>query len=631
MKRWVLFLIFIILTPFARGQRNYATSSVLSAGKWVKVAAGGQGIFKISGSFLYQAGFGSPISSNSIRIYGHGGGVLPESNLKQSIDDLPELQIEVADGGDGILDKDDYFLFYSSGSNQWSYNKVTQKYEFIKNPYSDISYFFIQLGQEKGARLVEKSTTSSHTISTDQFTEHIRFERDSFNFLNSGREWYGEAFGNEYPSARTFQVASEGAIIGSRFEITSEVVGRSFDNPNKLAVSINGKTLFQHTTPAVVGTLLEPIANVSRLTTEGLIDANAVTVGYDFTPGSANGQSWLNWFEVVFRKSLKQSSDSFFSFRDPLVVGNNQVAAFILTSSNPNLTIWDVTERGNYYKLKTEFINNQYRFKDDANVLREYISFDAKLAKQPILIGPVANQNLHGEGFHDMVIVADPSMLSEAKRLAQFRNSINGLRVFVTDPLSIYNEFSSGSTDPAAIRNFLKMLYDRAGNNNLNRPKYLLLFGGTSFRYKEQPSAKKNLIPSYQTLSSLDPLTSYVSDDFFGYLDDADDINTNLPAPLLDLAVGRIPARTLSQAKMVVDKIINYQTQSDFGPWRNEITFVADDEDFDLHFKDAEAHAAIIEQEQKVWNLNKIYLDAYKQSSGTGGSRYPDVNTNITK
>jgi hypothetical protein len=377
--------------------------------------------------------------------------------------------------------------------------------------------------------------------------------------------------------------------------------------------------------------LLEPIANASRLFSEGVIDANAITVRYDFIPGSENGQSWLNWFEVVFRKSLKQFNDSFLSFRDPSVVGINQIVSYSLASVNPNLLIWEVTERGNYNKLKTEFTDNQYRFKDDANVLREYIAFDPKLAKQPILIGSVANQNLHAEGFYDMVIVADPSMLSEAKRLAQFRSTNNGLRVFVTDPISIYNEFSSGSTDPAAIRNFLKMLYDRAGNNPVNRPKYLLLFGGTSFKYKEQSSEKKNLIPSYQSNSSLDPLTSYVSDDFFAYLDDTDDVNTNIPAPMLDVAVGRIPARTLTQAKMVVDKIINYQTKSDFGPWRNELTLVADDEDFDLHFQDAEAHAAIVEQEQKVWNLNKIYLDAFKQSSGTGGSRYPDVNASITK
>ena len=631
MKRWVLFLAVLTLTPFARGQKNYATSSVLSAGKWIKVATDQQGVFKVTGTFLNQAGYPSPINSSSIRLFGHGGAVLPESNSAQAVDDLTALQIEVVDGGDGVFDKDDYFLFYAPGVNQWLYNSASQQFEFLKNPYADVAYYFIAVGAAPGLRLVEKAIATSPTATTNQFTEHIRFERDSFNFLNSGKEWYGETFGNEYPFSRTYQVATEGAIVGSRFDFTSEVVGRSFNNPNKLTVAINGKSLFQHTTPAAMGTLLEPIANVSRLTAEGNVEANGLAVRYDFTPGSASGQAWLNWFDIIFRKTLKQSNDSFLSFRDPHVVGPNQIAAFRLASTNPNLKIWEVTEKGGYYKLKTEFIANQHQFIDDANTLREYIAFDPQLTKQPVLIGNVPNQNLHGEGFYDMVIVADPAMLTEAKRLAQFRQSKSGLRVLVVDPVSIYNEFSSGSTDPSAIRNFLKMFYDRAGDNFANRPKYLLLFGGTSYKFKEQERDKKNLIPSYQSASSLDPLTSYVSDDFFGYLDDEDDINTNIPSPMLDLAVGRIPVRTIAQAKIAVDKIINYQTQSDFGPWRNEITLVADDEDFDLHLRDAEAHAALVEQGQSVWNLNKIYLDAFQQSSGTGGSRYPDVNASINK
>lgn len=631
MKRWVFFLSILTFASIARGQKNYATSSVLSAGKWVKVATEGKGVFKVTGSFLNQAGFSAPITAASIRLFGHGGGVLPESNKTQSVDDLQALQIEVVDGGDGILDKDDYFLFYAPGTSQWMYNKQLKKFEFIKNHYSDLAYFFIQVGETPGARIVEKQINAIPTISSEQFTEHIRYERDSFNFLNSGREWYGETFGNDYPSVRTFQIATEGAIIGSRFEFMSEVVGRSFNNPNKLAVAINGKSLFDHITPAAIGTLLEPIANVSRLTAEGTVDANTLTVRYDFTPGNSSGQSWLNWFDIVFRKSLKQSNDSFLAFRDPYVVGANQIASYSLGSTNPNLKIWEVTETGRYSMLKTRFTGNQHQFIDDASELKEYISFDPRLSRTPVFIGAVPNQNLHGEGVYDMVIVADQSMLNEAKRLGQFRTSKNGLRVLVTDPISIYNEFSSGGIDPAAIRNFLKMLYDRASGNPINRPKYLLLFGGTSFRYKERSGDKKNLIPSFQTTSSLDPLTSYVSDDFFGYLDDEDDINLNIPAPLLDIAIGRIPARTVLQAKMVVDKIINYQTQSDFGPWRNEITLVADDEDFDLHFQDAEAHARIVEQGQSVWNLNKIYIDAFKQSSGTGGSRYPDVNAAINK
>jgi len=141
----------------------------------------------------------------------------------------------------------------------------------------------------------------------------------------------------------------------------------------------------------------------------------------------------------------------------------------------------------------------------------------------------------------------------------------------------VFNEFSSGSFDPTAIRNYIKMFYDKAGNNIASRPKYLLLFGAASYVYREEPGSEKNNVPSFQSESSLDPLTSYVTDDYFGFLDDVDDIETPNLIPALDIGIGRIPARTLAQAKNVVDKIISYHAPTNFGSWRNDVALIADD------------------------------------------------------
>jgi len=630
MKRWLLFLTLSALSLFAEGQKKYASSSVLSTGKWVKISTEGQGIFKVTASFLKTAGYTS-ISSSAIRVFGNGGAVLPESNGFQSVDDLVENTIEVKDGGDGIMDGEDYFLFYAPGANRWDFDTSTQKFSYHKNPYADLAYYFIEIGSNNGIRIAEKAVTGPSSQTIDSFTELIRYERDSINFLNSGREWYGETFGNGYPNTRSFQLETSGLVAQSPFEFTSEIVGRSFENPNKMSVALNGQTLFQHSTSPSIGSLLEPVANVSRLTAGGTLNGAGLSIRYDFAGSNANAQGWLNWFQLIFRKTLNQNGLPYLTFRDPTIVGVNKQVTYKIQSASPGLQVWEVTDPRKANHLKSTFSNAVLSFTDDASQLREYVSFDPQQAKQPLLVGSVPNQNLHGDGVYDMVVVADKSMLQEAKRLAQFRQTTNGIRTLVVDPETIYNEFSSGSPDPTAIRNYMKMLYDRAGKDQAQRPKYLLLFGGTSFRFKEEKGKKNNLVPSYESESSLDPLTSYVSDDYYGYLDDADDINTNIPAPLLDLAIGRIPARTTQQARIAVDKIIAYQTQSQFGPWRNEITMVADDEDFDLHFKDAEAHATLIDKETPVWNVNKLYLDAFEQVSGTGGSRYPEVNENITK
>jgi hypothetical protein len=138
-----------------------------------------------------------------------------------------------------------------------------------------------------------------------------------------------------------------------------------------------------------------------------------------------------------------------------------------------------------------------------------------------------------------------------------------------------------------------------------------------------------NLLPVFESPFSTDPLTSYVSDDFFGLLDDNDDVNSVTPVAYLDIGIGRVPASTAAQAKAYVDKVIAYGRS--FGPWRNQMTFVADDEDQNTHLNDAELISGTAASTGPLLNRLKIYLDAYVQESGSGGSRYPQVNDAINR
>lgn len=48
----------------------------------------------------------------------------------------------------------------------------------------------------------------------------------------------------------------------------------------------------------------------------------------------------------------------------------------------------------------------------------------------------------------------------------------------------VYNEFSSGAQDISAIRDMMRMFYERAGADATKMPRYLLLFGDASFDYR---------------------------------------------------------------------------------------------------------------------------------------------------
>ena len=87
----------------------------------------------------------------------------------------------------------------------------------------------------------------------------------------------------------------------------------------------------------------------------------------------------------------------------------------------------------------------------------------------------------------------------------------------------VYNEFSGGTPDPTSIRDFMKMLYDKAGSNFNDLPQYLLLYADASFDPQTgRTQDEKNLIPTYESVNSISPTSSYCSDDFFGCLDNTE-------------------------------------------------------------------------------------------------------------
>jgi hypothetical protein len=154
-----------------------------------------------------------------------------------------------------------------------------------------------------------------------------------------------------------------------------------------------------------------------------------------------------------------------------------------------------------------------------------------------------------------MIIISHPMFLAEAERLKKMHEQKDNLKVIVVTPQQIYNEFSGGMQDLAGLRMFGKMLYDRA-SNQIELPDYLLLFGDASYNNRvRSTNGNTNFIPVYESAASLDLIKSYCTDDFFGLLDDNESEGDSSP---IDIAIGRLPSKTLDEAKAMVDKILDY-------------------------------------------------------------------------
>ena len=327
--------------------------------------------------------------------------------------------------------------------------------------------------------------------------------------------------------------------------------------------------------------------------------------------------------------------DNYTFFRSLSARGN--ASRFVIQGADASTLVFDVTDGVNPQQMETSLNGTELSFSIPASAsLREFVVVKPSQIKAPVTVGEVANQNLHALPQQDMIIIAQPNFTTQAERLAEAHRTKDNLTVRVVTPESIYNEFSSGTPDATAYRRFMKMFYDRQ-TSEADAPKYLLLFGDGSFDNRKLTSAWKsvdmsNMLLTYQTENSLSS-QSYVIDDYFGFLDDADN-KKSLQNKKLCLGIGRFPIRTVEQATQMVDKVISYMENRNTGSWKNNLCFMADDGSntdgfMTEHMEFADQLAGYVESEHPEFLVNKLYYDAYKKDMTAG--TYPDVRSGLQK
>ncbi|WP_276500851.1 type IX secretion system sortase PorU [Terrimonas pollutisoli] len=611
-------------------QRSYASHSVLASGNWYQLSVTTAGIYKIDLAFLNRLGVNTTsLSSQTVQLFGNGGQMLAEANAGLWLDDLQENAIMVVDGGDGVLNGNDHILFYAPGPDQWLKDSANQRFIHKKNIYSDKTFYYLRIGAN-GKRVKEAPHAGSPTIFISSFSGRYFHELDTVNFLNSGKEWYGEEFSN-MPGrglTRSFPVTISNIVSGSQLTVQANCVARSAGAGSFFDIQLNNAALGKlNIQPVGTGPYDQFAQQAVHLSAAVLLQENNV-ISYTYAPGSFNAQGWLNWFELFYRQQLSLKNLDQLLFRDWASVGNH-TGEFVIAEVSSASQVWDITDPLTPVSMPSSITGNTLKFSNNCSRLKEYIVFKETNLLTPVSGGKIANQDLHATAPVDYIIITHPPFLSQAQRLARFHEQRNGLRSLVVTTDQVYHEFASGSPDPVAIRDFVKMYYDKYNADPATRLRYLLLFGDACYDYRNRLINNTNFVPAWQSAISLDVLSTYTSDDFFGFLDDTEDINSGVASNYLDIGIGRVPAKNIDEAKNFVDKVEAYFDAKSYGPWRTNLTFIADDEDQNLHLQDAEQVSGTAANTAPLFDLQKIYLDAYQQESGSGGGRYPTANQAI--
>ncbi len=617
----LLLLSFLFLSSFSQGNTN----SVLANGNWYKIAVQQDGIFKISYSNLSDLGINtSNLSCSNIRVFGNGGGMLPKLNSDFRHNGLQENAILVVDNnGNDIFESNDYILFYGQSADKWSFNETDSRFHHQKNLFSRKTYYFITTDLGSGGKRIQSKNTQNFDVSVNEFDDYKFHEEELENFIKSGAQWYGEKF--DLTNSYNFNFSFPNLVQNSSVYVKTSVAARSFSS-SSFSIKANSNSIQSISVAQVDAHYTADYAKLSTKFTTFTGTSN-IELAVSYIPPQNTSVGWLNYIELNARRQLKMSGNQML-FRDSKSVADSVNAKFVLSNATSSITIWDVTNPVNVSERNTNFSSNQMTFIAKADSLKEYLAFNGNSYYSPELKGKIANQDLHGFGAEvEYVIVSHPDFLSAANELAQYHQQKDGINTIVVTPQQIYNEFSTAAQDITAIRDFMRYLYKKP-NSEL---KYLLLLGDASYDPLNRVSNNTNFVPSFQSNNSVSPTQSYVTDDFFGLLDDTEG---NFSNDLVDIGIGRFPVQTLSEANNMVDKVKNYNGKMAFGDWRNKVTFIADDGDADdgnTHMWQADSLANIINDNYQNINIKKIYLDAFTQESTPGGPRSPDAQQAITE
>lgn len=611
-------------------------NSVLATGNWYKFYVEKTGVHRLSYSFLSQLGLDlSGVSSDQIKVYSHGGGMLPLLNSDNVHYDPPQLPLQVFDGNDGQLNPGDFILFYAESTIGWNVESQTHI-----NAYADRAFYYVTINGEMPNRIqtVQNLNVSPSEVVTN-YDNFQYYEVDETSLSLVGRRWFGDRFDIE--TERTYEFQFKNLITSEPLNYDIEF-GAISSVSTLFNISINGTDLNN----VVVGANGDSLpSNGSGVSSETNVSSDDITLTLNYNKnGNPAARGFLDYIRLRAKCELSADNEQFM-FQNQDISNTSTIVEYQLINATNISQVWKIDDFTSISSYNNSNGDSTFSIITSHNTDTKYIAISPNDYYTPRILQSdriVENQNLKGTIFTntqgsfedvDYVIITRSDYISHANRLANIRRNNNNLNVKVVELNKIYNEFSSGKQDIVAIRNFLKYIYDNASSPE-NRIKYLCLLGDTSVDYKNRLQGNNNIVPTFQNFGSFSTTrSSFMSDDFFTMMDDNEGNMSS--ANKMDFAVGRIVVDTQEEARQAIDKIVEYEARESYDDWRNDFVLISDDVDESWEHLSIQVNLdnlgdEISENKPNI-NVNKIHSDAFQQQTSAGGDRYPTVNEEINE
>ena len=613
-----LFLLFVWCLPNSGNSQQPINKSLFAGGRWVKIETTTAGIHKIETVWLKNAGFQHP---ENVRLFGSRNEAMTRLNSASRGNrpvQIPLTRYMEAGGTESLL-------FFVQGDVRLDHDRVTNQYFHTRNQSARGKSWFY-LTEDAGANMthqVAEQPTGTTDISTTAYDDFSWWEGENLNLLESGSKWFTTLIsgGASLSNSFSFQDRLENEPV--KFKVLA--AGRSV-SPTGMGLAINGSgsgnVLFRPIQQAAES----DFASLDSIQTSRLLSGTTINLSLRYN-GGATDQCWLDFATVQLRRTLNYRGTPLI-FRDGRTIGKDKIAEYMVKGATAGLLVWEITNPLLPSRVNYQLSNGQLSFRFKCDSLRTFLLFDPQAAYPGVTKSvEVKNAEIFSAEVPQYLILAPSLFLSQAERLAHFHRQNSGLTVAVIPTESIFNELSGGYPDISALRDYFRSLYQQKKAQEGSALKYLLLFGkGTCDPVHDPGENNPNWIPTWQSENSISAVNSFVSDDFYGRLDLGDGDQTGD----IDVGIGRIPAATVAEATIAVDKIVHYHEAATLGEWRNNICFIGDDEDNNLHVNDSERLADQVIRNHPEYSTTKIYFDAYPQLL-TPEERYPGATEAIRR
>jgi len=571
------------------------------------------GVARLTGAALMSAAGVAPgVSFSNIAVYAGLPDTAPvamtDSILEPGLKLIPVERIDR--DGDGILGANDEIRFWAHGPNQWKRDSASPiGWRYSINPYTRSRKYLVRLDASSPSPSLKAAASGESPASypsvlqpvwggkPDKLKE-LEIGKSSVTEPNLGKSWYW--------------VASETA---GRVEFPALGASR----PGKVTDSVIAQVVtVQNSWFGAAGSDLDSFGIVGDPTDWTLVDgdvgawkgAGLESKGDAFRLAFSGSRLAVAGIQLGYQRDLTLSESAVFPapqtgsvsiavpdgkscwvLEDGVAVRACAIRSGRLVDSAISSNTWYA-----YFPIEptaTKTVLSKWLAPAQKHVVKD---FAASLSADVLVVAPTA-----------FVDVAEEYALHRENADFQIRK----MKVAIARTEDIYSLWGAGQTDPVAIRDCIRWAHAKWGVS------HVLLLGSGSYDPRNiQVQGAETRIPQWEE-------HSVSTDDLYTYL------NTGDPATFSDLhvpavALGRVPAATLSEANVWLEKLKIFESPSraEFGPWRNTVVLAADDvwqiatpDEISNHTNQSEQVGELLDAVRPWIRQEKLYLVKYTRNS----------------